>query len=242
MSKPQYLQKFREEWLTEKLFKDWLLKIENDNSKTRCRFCKSVINAKRYDLIQHSNSKKHKEASKALSTSRSITPLVKVSSIKTSMAEGGLALFIAAHCSILSCDHLGEFCVIQFPDSEAGKGIKMHRTKCTTVICNILSPHFENNLKKSIADQPYSILIDESTDISVLKFLGITIMYFDREIGKIMSTYLSLVEMEACDADAITEAVCKTIEEKYLNIKKMVGLCSDNASVMVVINNGVYKK
>lgn len=83
------------------------------------------------------------------------------------MAEGGLALFIAAHCSILNCDHLGELCVKQFPDSEAGKGIKMHRTKCTTVICNILSPHFENNLKKSIADQPYSILIDKSTDISV---------------------------------------------------------------------------
>jgi len=58
-------------------------------------------------------------------------------------------------------------------------------------------PSFENNLKKSIADQPYSILIDESTDISVLKFLGITIMYFDRKIGKIMSTYLSLIEMDA---------------------------------------------
>jgi len=54
-------------------------------------------------------------------------------------------------------------------------------------------------------------------------------MYFDRKIGKIMSTYLSLVKMEACDADAITEAVCKTIEEKGLNIKKMVGLGSDNA-------------
>jgi len=241
MGKPQYLQKFREEWLTEKLFKDWLLKIENDSSKTRCRFCKSEINAKRYDLIQHSNSKKHKEASKAFSTSRSITSFGKVTSIKTSMAEGGLALFIASHCSILSCDHLGELCVKQFSDSEAGKGIKMHGTKCTTVICNILSPHFENNFKTSFADQPYSILIDESTDISVLKFLGVTIMYFGRNIGKIMSTYLSLVEMEACDADAITEAVCKTIEEKGLNIKKMVGLGSDNASVMVGINNGVYK-
>lgn len=236
MGKPQYSQKFREEWLTDKLFKDWLLKIENDSSKTRCRFCKSEINAKRYDLVQHSKSKKHIQASKAFSTSRSITSLVNTSTIKTSMAEGGLALFIAAHCSILSCDHLGVLCAKQFQDSEAGKGIKMHRTKCITVICNILSPHFENNLKKSIADQPYSILIDESTDISVLKFLGVTIMYFDRQIGKIMSTYLSLVEMQACDADAITDAVCKTIKEKGLDITKMVGLGSDNASVMVIPN------
>ncbi|KAE9528598.1 hypothetical protein AGLY_012173 [Aphis glycines] len=139
------------------------------------------------------------------------------------MAEGGLALFIAAHCSILSCDHLGVLCAKQIQDSEAGKGIKMHNSDI-------------------IADQPYSILIDESTDISVLKFLGVTIMYFDRQIGKIMSTYLSLVEMQACDADAITDEVCKTIEEKGLDITKIVGFGSDNASVMVGMNNGVYKK
>jgi hypothetical protein len=69
----------------------------------------------------------------------------------------------------------------------------MHRTKCTTVISNVIAPHFQATLRKSIGDQSFSLLIDESTDISVLMFLGITIMYFDLKVGKIVSTYLALV-------------------------------------------------
>ncbi|KAE9528618.1 hypothetical protein AGLY_012193 [Aphis glycines] len=61
----------------------------------------------------------------------------------------------------------------------------------------------------------FSLLIDETTDISVLKFLG-------------------LVEMKACGADSIQKAVSDAIEQK--------GLGSDNASVIVGINNSVYTK
>jgi len=61
-------------------------------------------------------------------------------------------------------------------------------------------------------------------------------------VGKNVSTYIALFEMEACDADAIQKAVCDAIEKKGLNITKIVGLGSNNASVMVGINNGVYNQ
>lgn len=237
----QYPQKFRDEWLRDNIFKDWLVKVD-DSTKGRCRFCKCDVNAKRFDLIQHTKTKKHVVSSKDFSLSRTITNYVRPMSTKTACAEGTLCLYIAAHCSILSCDHLGVLCKSQFSDSEAGKGIKMHRSKCSYIICNSLAPHFENSLLKEIGDQPFSLLIDESTDISVLKFLGISIMYFNQKMGQIVSTYLSLVEMEACDSNAITNAVLTTLKRKGINIKNMVGLGSDNASVMVGINNGVYTK
>jgi len=63
--------------------------------------------------------------------------------------------------------------------------MKLHRTKRTGIICNVLAPHFQNELKNKINNGPFSILIDESTDISVLKFLGITIMYFDTDIRQV---------------------------------------------------------
>lgn len=131
-------------------------------------------------------------------------------SLKTSDAEGTLALFIAVHCSILTCDHLGVLCKSKFNDCEAAKNIKLHRTKFTNIITNILSPHFETSLRTSISNQPYSILVDESTDISVTRYLGITIMYFNKELGQIISTYLALVEMEACNAEAITISIKTT--------------------------------
>jgi len=241
MRKVQYPQKFKDDWLHDSLFKDWLVK-NDDTSTGKCRFCKCDVNAKRFDLIQHAKTKKHTISSKDFSLSRTISNYVKPTSVKTACAEGTLCLYIAAHCSILSCDHLGVLCKSQFNDSEAGKGIKMHRSKCTYIICNSLAPHFEKSLINEIGNQPFSLLIDESTDISVLKFLGISIMYFNQDMGKIVSTNLSLVELEACDADAITDAVLTTLKKKNLNIKNMVGLGSDNASVMVGINNGVYKK
>lgn len=217
---PQYAQKFRDEWLSENIFKSWLIKLD-DITKARCRFCKNEIKSKRYDLIQHMKSKKHIEASNAFSTTRSISTYGKVTSYKTAEAEAAISLFVAAHCSVLSCDHLGELCHTYFKESEAALNMKLHRSKCTAIIKNVLGPHFDDSLRESIGDGYYSILIDESTDISVLKFLGITIIYFDANSKKIISTYLSLVEMNACDADAIVNAIKNTLKKK-LRYTKMI--------------------
>jgi len=77
-----------------------------------------------------------------------------------------------------------------------------------------LFPHFEKSLCTSIGNQPYSILVDESTDISMTKYLGITIMYFNNEMGQLTSTYQALVEMESSDAEAITTAIKNTLKKR----------------------------
>jgi len=102
----------------------------------------------------------------------------------------------------------------------------------------MLSPHFEKILRTSIGYQPCSILVDESTDISVTKYLGITIVYFNKELdskelGQVTSTYLALVEMEACDAEAIIIGIKTTLKNKGLDLQKLIGISTNNASVMV---------
>jgi len=67
-------------------------------------------------------------------------------------------------------------------------------------------------------------------------------MYFNKELGQVTSTYLALVEMEACDAEAITIGIKTTLKNKGLDLQKLIGIGTDNASLMVGINNGVYKK
>jgi hypothetical protein len=114
---------------------------------------------------------------------------------------------------------LASLCKSQFNESEAGKEIKILKNKCTCIICNSLAPHFEKSLINEIGNQPFRLLIDESTDISVLKFLGISITYFNQDKGKIVSTYLSLVQLEAGDADAITHVVLTTLKKKNFNVK-----------------------
>ncbi|CAI6377603.1 unnamed protein product [Macrosiphum euphorbiae] len=182
---PQYAQKFREEWMKDKNFKEWIVELDNDNTK-------------------------HLETTKNFSASRALTTFIKPITTKTAQAESAICLFISAHSSVLSCDHLGELCKNCVKSSETADSMKLHRTKCTGIICNVLAPHFKNELKNKINNGPFSILIDESTDMSVHKFLGITIMYFDTDMRQVTSTYLSLVEMESCDAEALVNAV-KTI-------------------------------
>lgn len=74
------------------------------------------------------------------------------------------------HCpSNNSIDHLSDLCKNQFDDTSK---VRLHRTKCTAIIKNVLAPHFINKLKEDISFSKYSILVDESTDIGVIKLLG----------------------------------------------------------------------
>lgn len=118
----------------------------------------------------------------------------------------------------------------------------MHRTKCSQIITKVLAPYFTNDLSEDVGDRPYSILIDESNDISFIKYLGILIIYFSIKHKKIITTGLGLGELESGNADGIVQCLLKMLSKYKLKIEKLHGLGTDNASVMTGINNGVHKK
>ncbi|XP_015377532.1 PREDICTED: uncharacterized protein LOC107171790 [Diuraphis noxia] len=240
MGKPQYNQAFWSEWLKDKLFLDWLSEYEGDPLKAFCKVCCCQIRAKRADLINHRNTKKHETASGAIRLhAPGSIKLIKLNN-KTNHAEAAIALFVSAHCSILSSDHLGELCKLQFSGAHADN-IHLHRTKRTAIINNVLCPYFELKLKDDIGNNKYSILVDESTDISVTKFLGIVIIYYSTLKRTIVTTFLGLEELMEGNALAIVNAIKSCLKKYSLNIKNMIGLGTDNASVMIGVNNGVHK-
>lgn len=55
-----------------------------------------------------------------------------------------------------------------------------------------------------------------------------------------VTTFSALEELRECNAQAIVDAIKSALQEYNLNIKKLNGIGSDNASLMVGINNGVY--
>ncbi|XP_026119257.1 protein NLRC3-like [Carassius auratus] len=117
----------------------------------------------------------------------------------------------------------------------------MHRTKCTEMINGVLAPYFLKKLVADVGDQRFSLLLDESTDISVSKYLGVVIRYFSDTKQTIVSTFLGLVELEGGDARSIARAVVAFLEKCGLKKEKLLGIGTDNASVMTGINNGVHK-
>jgi len=181
-----------------------LSEYEGDSLKSFCKVCCCQIRAKRADLINHRNTKKHEAASGAIRLHEpgSIN-LIKPNNKTINHAEAAIALFVSAHCSILSSDHLGELCKLQFSGAQADN----HRTKCTAIINNVLCPYFESKLKDDIGNSKYSILVDESTDISVTKCLGIVIIYYSTLKSTIITTFLVLEELMEGNALAIVNAI-----------------------------------
>ncbi|CAH1109742.1 unnamed protein product [Psylliodes chrysocephalus] len=234
-----YPQKYRKEWEKLKDLEGWLENSSRDNTKANCKYCKVLLNAKLADLYKHSKTTKHIQSAKPFSTKRQqVLPFVPISVVTNRQRkEAQLCLYAAVHTSINSVDHLSDL------HKESSEGISVHRTKCTQIIKNIIGKHFQQILTQDIGTSPYSIIIDESTDISVLKILGIVIRYQSDDLKKTVSTFLGLVNIENGTAACIVSAIKTLLQQDYgLDLKKLQGIGTDNASTMVGINNGVFAK
>lgn len=165
-----YKQKCRDAWLKSDEFKAWLRKDETDMRRVFCSYCKSSITAKLSDLRAHAITKKHINATGGYQQKNKID-FVSLPT-KTLEQEAALCLFVAQHTALAQIDHLGNLCTKNFDGGTAGR-IRLHRTKCTSIIKNILGKHFSEDLRRDIGDSKYSLLLDETTDISITKLLGI---------------------------------------------------------------------
>ncbi|CAH0559254.1 unnamed protein product [Brassicogethes aeneus] len=245
MPKPQYEQQFRAVWLKDPAPKHWLSSVESTSGTMgKCKVCNTILVNRYADLKRHMDSKKHKYNEKIIfGPSQPKLPLKKNSEIQEAkVAEAKLALYICAHTSILQIDYLNDLCKDVFKGCPAGNNLQIHRTKCSNIIKHVLSPHFQNELMEDIGDSPYSLLIDESTDISVQKFLGIIIIYYSKKQNNIITSYLDMPKLTDFNADAIVNAIKQVLHKYQLKLKHLYGIGSDNASVMTGVNNGVHAK
>lgn len=76
---------------------------------------------------------------------------------------------------------------------------------------------------QDITDEKYSFLIDELTDISVIKLVGVTMRYFSsRNLRKIMSTFLGIVKLQNGTAQSIVNAIKKLLCDVQVNPQNRV--------------------
>jgi hypothetical protein len=47
------------------------------------------------------------------------------------------------------------------------------------MIEGVLAPYFLKRVMSDVGDEKFSLLLDESTDVSVSKYLGVVIRYFN---------------------------------------------------------------
>ena len=102
----------------------------------------------------------------------------------------------------------------------------------------IMNDMIQESVLQSFRDSTYfSLMVDESTDISILKQL----VLYGRAVvkGKLKSCFLKIVNLEDGKALTITNAITSYLETAGLSTDRMSSFGSDGASVMVGGRSGV---
>jgi hypothetical protein len=108
-------------------------------------------------------------------------------------------------------------------------------------ICEVIT----DDIRSSVGDKPYSIMLDESTDISVDQNLLVYIRHLDQRLGKFepKSCLLSVRKLrEGATAEKIANEVYASLDENDLDVERMCGVATDGAAVMVGRHSGVVTR
>lgn len=152
------------------------------------------------------------------------------------IAEIKISSFFAEHNIALHLvDHLVPLLKDIFKDSKIAKDLQLHRTKCTNIIKNIIAPVEVKNTIEIIQKTPFSILVDESTDITTNTFLCVLVRFVHPTQGSVHTKLLELVSVDAtnCSAKNIYNSFKQTLVNKNIPISNIVGVACDGANVMV---------
>ena len=99
----------------------------------------------------------------------------------------------------------------------------------------------EDTLQQLASSTYFSIMTDESTDISVLKQLVLVIRYL-LPTGNVTTSFLAIDDIPDGTAETIEAAILKITDNKSVNLSKLRGFGSDGAPIMSGCRSGVAKR
>uniref|UniRef100_A0A0K8UNM0 Zinc finger protein 862 n=1 Tax=Bactrocera latifrons TaxID=174628 RepID=A0A0K8UNM0_BACLA len=156
---------------------------------------------------------------------------------KIQYAEFTLVTFLITHnLPFLLMDVLSALLAECCPDSEEVKRLQIARTKATNITKEIASKT-TSELVSTLKNCKFSIIIDETMDISIKKYLVMVVRYVMNFIAK--DRFLALIELPKCDSSSVFGAAKKFLLDNNIRLKNIIGMATDGASVMAGHLSGV---
>lgn len=233
--KKTYRQKYNKSWESESDLKGWLSAVKGDPYKAFCKTCGVQLVAGKSELNRHAGTEKHKANMSASRRARPITQLLTQTphSEQVKKAEIKVAAFIVEHnLPFRIMDHLSDLVAATFPDSKIACEFSSKRTKTRSIVKHVIAQRFRNDLVEVLKSTKFSIIIDESTDISALKQLAVVVRFFCNSQRRVRAHFLKLIEVSSADADGITTAVLDVFEKAKIPLSNIVGFAADTTNVM----------
>lgn len=150
-----------------------------------------------------------------------------------------MAAHVACHSSVRTIDHLSTIIKDLFPGL-IGESVRLKKTKCSALIKNVLGPETLKEIVADIGDGKYSLILDESTDVSTMKFMCICIRYYSPKLKKIVCTALGMVEVPSTTAIILHAELTKFLAECKVPLKNLIGIGTDGANNMCGANHSLF--
>lgn len=215
-----YHQKFKDEWKTRYT---WL---QNKNGSSYCNICEKFIVGGLTHLQRHGKSIYHQKRVRACAKTTDVQKLLRPAGDFKRSAELKMVMFVAEHnLPFRILEHLPKLVSSMCPDSEVAKSIKCSRTKGTELVCTHCAPEDLANICRLLQKRKYSLVIDETTDISTSKCLAVVVRVFDDY--SIKDKFLTLLKVENATAEGLLTSLLCFFKENNISINNMIGkFCS----------------
>lgn len=118
--------------------------------------------------------------------------------------------------------------------------IKCGRTKATDIVTNRFGPQQQEELATVLRKQLFSIILDETTDVSSVKSLAVTVRYHNG--SKVITQFLCLIEVPEATADILFAVLMSKLKDLKIPVKNIIGYGADNANVMMGSISGLKAK
>ncbi len=230
-----YKQKYNCQWEKDHVLKGWIAPVRNDPYKAFCKPCGKELIAGLSELKKHEKTKKHQEKASAVNNTRPITEMIVSDTLtdKVHRAEIKMAAFVVEHnVSFQTMDHLSDLLTDIFPDSAIAEKFKSKHTKTRCIVKHVLAAQFRATLQETLKKTPFSIIIDETTDISSSKLLAIVVRFYSNQEKTVKSLFLKLIEVTDADATTLTTTLTGYFEKEGIPLENIVGYASDTTNVM----------
>ena len=116
-----------------------------------------------------------------------------------------------------------------FSKTRRGHGARVHQPP--------RKKNFHNGVSTFLQKNPYSLLVDESTDVASMKQLCVVVRYFDDALNRVSARFFSLIDVPIADAATLYDSFRQALKADEVPLSSIVGYASDGANVMMGCNN-----
>ena len=218
---------FQSSWISNSEFKDWISMDSDSKYSAQCSCCKkifSIASGGVRDVRSQANNSIHIQAMSTRKSAGGMLYLLtkdkktdEVSAHKKKVIESELkvANFVARNNLPLSLmDGISENVADWFPDSKIAKDFSARRTKGSMMVENVIGKVNKEDLSTKLRSCNFTLLVDESTDISTTEKMAMVVIYFHDEIGKVQYSFYRLADLKETNAESIFAAIKICLERR----------------------------